>query len=667
MRYIKPRMDILNCSRYVIYDRTTGSPTGREPYGDGDSIVVVGVTPHQGGWESQPQGEGNQESIACRELEVCDMQKAENILQALHRFGEKRIPVERIYRHLYNPDLYLMAYDKIGRHPGSMTPGVDGETADGTHLGTFHSIVKAMREERYQFKPVKRVYIPKKNGKKRPLGLPKFSDKLVQEVLRMMLEAYYEPSFRNCSHGFRPGRGCHTALVYIRRFFRGTVWFIEGDIKGCFDNIDHDVLLQILGRRIHDGRILELVRRYLRAGYVEDWTHHRTYSGTPQGGVLSPLLANIYLHELDVFIMDELRPRYQRGDRGHPNPEYTKLSGRIQHLKRKGNMAEAKALTQERRRLPTRDPRDKEFRRLRYCRYADDFVLGFIGPKSEAEQIKREIGVFLREKLHLDMSPEKTLITHGKTGHAVFLNYDLSVYQSNDYITKNAKGIKRRSANGQVRLGLPYRLVDEKCKPYLSRGKPIPQIGSMAYSDGHIIATYQTIYRGIAEYYKYAVDRYRLVKLKHIMECSLTKTLASKYRVSVSEIYRRYRSKHTVNGYTYKTLEATVQKGDQEVILRWGAIPLRVDKTHQASIDDRKVVVYQPRSDLIQRLLRQECELCGAREHLEVHHVRKLADLKARWRGRREKPRWVSTMIAMRRKTLVVCHECHTEIHRCGA
>ncbi len=594
------------------------------------------------------------------------MQIAENILQALHRFGEKGIPLERIYRHLYNPDLYLLAYDKIGRHPGSMTPGADGETADGTHLGTFDSIIEAMREERYYFKPVKRVYIPKKNGKKRPLGLPSFSDKLVQEVLRMMLEAYYEPSFRECSHGFRPGRGCHTALVYLRRFFRGTVWFVEGDIKGCFDHIDHVILIQILERRIHDGRILELVRRYLQAGYLEDWTYHRTYSGTPQGGVLSPLLANIYLHELDAFIMDELRPQYQRGERRRSNPEYLSLSSRIKRLRKKGNTAEAKALVQELRKLPSKDPRDHGFRRLRYCRYADDFVLGFIGPKSEAEEIKREIGVFLREKLHLAMSEEKTLITHAKTGHAVFLNYDLSVYQSNDYITKGARAVKRRSANGQVRLGLPYGLVDEKCKPYLSQGKPIPKIGSMAYSDGQIIATYQTIYRGLAEYYKYAVDRHRLVKLKQVMECSLTKTLASKYRVSVSEIYRRYRSTYTVDGYTYKTLEARARKGDREVVMRWGAIPLRVAKTLQATIDDRKVVVYQPRSDLVQRLLRQECELCGDTEQLEVHHLRKLADLKMRWQGRREKPRWVRTMIAMRRKTLVVCHACHMEIHRCG-
>jgi group II intron reverse transcriptase/maturase len=490
----------------------------------------------------------------------------------------------------------------------------------------------------------------------------------VQEVLRMMLEVYYEPLFRNCSHGFRPGRGCHTALGYIRRFFRGTVWFIEGDIKGCFDNIDHDVLMRILARRIHDGRILELVRRYLKAGYLEDWTYHRTYSGTPQGGVLSPLLANIYLHELDEFIVEELRPRYHRGERRSPNPEYLQLSGRIQRLKRKGNIADAKALIGERRRLPSHTPCEDGFRRLRYCRYADDFVLGFIGPKTEAEEVKREIGTFLREKLHLDMSEEKTLITHARTGHAVFLNYDLSVYQSNNYITaKGTRPIKRRSANGQVRLGLPYRLVDEKCKPYLSQGKPIPKIGSMAYSDGHIIATYQTMYRGLAEYYKYAVDRHRLVNLKHVMECSLTKTLASKYRVSVSEIYRRYRNTCTVNGYTYKTLQVAVHKGDQEIAIRWGAIPLRVDKTLQATIDDRQTVVYQSRSDLIRRLLCQECELCGGTERLEVHHVRKLADLETRWRGRREKPRWVRTMIAMRRKTLVVCHACHTEIHRCGA
>lgn len=289
-------------------------------------------------------------------------------------------------------------------------------------LNRIRDIIDKLRQEQYRFKPVRRKEIPKKSGHgKRKLGVPTFNDKLVQEVIRMMLEAYYEPQFRDSSHGYRPERGCHTALQRIKQSFRGSAWFIEGDVKGCFDNINHDVLMNILQQDIHDGRLLNLIEMSLKAGVLDGWQYHRTYSGTPQGGVLSPLLSNIYLNELDAYIEDILIPQYTCATKRAVNPEYHNLKVAIARARRNGNMAEAEALHRQRRAIPSQDVHDPNFRRLRYIRYADDFILSFIGSKAEAHEIKEAIGTFLKEKLQLDLSEQKTLITHARTEKARFL------------------------------------------------------------------------------------------------------------------------------------------------------------------------------------------------------------------------------------------------------
>jgi group II intron reverse transcriptase/maturase len=482
----------------------------------------------------------------------------------------------------------------------------------------------------------------------------------------MLLEAYYEPRFRDSSHGFRPGRGCHTALARIKQKFRGSAWFIEGDIRGCFDNIFRTVLMDILSRDIHDGRLLNLIRMGLEAGYVEDWRYHQTYSGVPQGGILSPVLSNIYMHELDKFIEDELIPQYTRGEKRKHNLEYCQLGKRISRARKEGDDETVRQLEQQRRQLPSQDTQDPNYRRLKYCRYADDFILGFIGPKSEAEEIKAAIGAFLKEKLHLEMSESKTLITHGRTEHARFLGYAISVYHA-DHKLSPRKGtrFKTRSINSVIRLGIPKGLVDEVAKRYQRNGKPIHEAGLLYFSDAQIIDVYQGRFRGLAEYHKYATDRYRLGKLKHVMETALTKTLASKFRTSVARVYRKYRGTHTVGGYTYKTLQVEVPTKKGTRCIRWGAIPLKTVKPGNEIINDKRFRdrTRGARSDLIQRLQADQCELCDSQEECEVHHIRKLSDLKKRWKGRKEKPKWVKRMIALRRKTLVLCPKCHADIH----
>src|SRR5712671_7146574 len=355
------------------------------------------------------------------------MQPAEVVLSVLRERGRKGLPCTQLYRQMFNRDLYLLAYGNIYSNSGAMTPGASEETADGMSEEKIKQIVEAMRCERYRFAPARRTYIPKKNGKLRPLGLPSWSDKLVGEVVRLLLEAYYEPGFSDLSHGFRKGRGCHTALRKVRDTWTGTVWFIEGDISDCFGSLSHEILLRILAEKIQDQRFLRLIRNMLKAGYLEDWEYHDTLSGCPQGGVVSPILSNIYLHKLDEFVEQELIPQYTRGARRKENPEHKRIQKRLKDAKGQGNRAEARNLKKQLRAIPCGDPADPGYRRLRYTRYADDHLLGFAGPKSEAEEIKTRIAEFLRETLGLELSRQKTLITHARSQRARFLGYDIHV------------------------------------------------------------------------------------------------------------------------------------------------------------------------------------------------------------------------------------------------
>jgi group II intron reverse transcriptase/maturase len=398
-----------------------------------------------------------------------------------------------------------------------MTPGVDGETVDGMSQAKIGRIIDAMRHERHRFRPVKRVYIPKKNGKLRPLGLPSWSDKLVSEVVRLLLEAYYEPQFSDRSHGFRPGKGCHTALNEVATAWTGTTWFIESDIAQCFDRLDHSVMLEILGEKIHDNRFLRLLRNMLQAGYLEDWVWNATLSGAPQGGVASPILSNIYLDQLDTFIETVLIPQYTRGEHRKPNPTYVEVRNALKRARCRGDRVAVRQLRKQQRSLPSGDPQDPDYRRLRYARYADDQLLGFTGPKAEAEQIKTRLTAFLQNNLKLELSQEKTLITHARTGAAKFLGYEITVQHADH----------RRSINGAVGLRVPTDVIKAKCAPYRKLGKPEARTPLVNEDDHTIVATYGAEYRGLVNYYLLAGDVWRLNRVCWVMTTSLLKTLGA--------------------------------------------------------------------------------------------------------------------------------------------
>jgi len=575
--------------------------------------------------------------------------------------GRQGLKLERLYRELYDLDRYLQAYGKLYRNDGAMTPGVTPETVDGTSVEKMQLIIQSLRDGSFGWMPTKRIYIPKKNGKMRPLGLPTRSDKLVQEVIRSLLEPYFEAKFKDNSHGFRPNRGCHTALQTCKQKFRGASWFIEGDIKGCFDNIDHDALLDILRESIDDERFVRLVKDMLEAGYLEEWRYHDTHSGTPQGGVISPLLANMYMHKLDEFVEDVLIPRYTRGEKKKTSPEYRSICGQMQKAKRKEDWVKWWGLKKVQRTLPANNPIDPAFRRLAYVRYADDFLLSFTGPRAEAEDIKQQIGDFLKSTLKLQLSEEKTLITHARTEKARFLGYDISIMHENNQMSagRNFAGrFYRRSINGGVMLSVPWEKIEAKCRDYMKGDHIRKRLDQVANEDFSIVAWFGIVFRGVAEYYCMAHDRARkLAKLKYVMQTSMLKTLAAKHKTSVSAMAGKYRVQVSTMDGEYTAYQVVIpREGKKPLIATFGGFGLkRQDKV----IDDAPSRNRNGRTEILERLLADKCEYCGEKGDCQVHHIRKLAELLKQ----KKVTGWKRLMIIRKRKTLVLCQGCHSALH----
>lgn len=600
------------------------------------------------------------------------MRNPEKVLNSLiDHSKDKNYKFERLYRILYNKDMYLLAYQNIYAHEGNMTKGTDGETIDGMSLKRIYDLITLIRDESYQPKPSRRTYIKKKDGKrKRPLGIPAFIDKLVQEVIRMILEAIYEGSFENCSHGFRPRRSCHTALDQIQTRFTGVKWFIEGDIKGFFDNIHHDVLIGILKERIADERFIRLIRKFLNAGYIEDWVYHKTYSGTPQGGIISPILANIYLDKLDKY-MQEYISKFNIGKDRKRNPEYRKLEVKRRNLVEKLKKSESKAdkdeilkeirqVEMERRDVPYSLPMDESYKRMQYVRYADDFLIGVIGSKKDCEMIKKDIAEFLFQKLGLELSQEKTLITHGQK-KAHFLGYSIYVRKSN-LPKKDKLGRMVRNYGGRIVLEVESSTIRDKLLSLKAMEityvdgkeiwKPKSRYSMKDSDDLEILKTYNSEIRGFYNYYSIANNSSIINSFKYIMEYSMYKTYATKYRDTKHNMIEKYRVNKDF-GVKYKTKD-----GKEKICLFYNEGFKRKDVNYNADVDnvtDKRI--YLGRTSLIQRLEASKCELCGTENvPIEIHHVRKLKDLQG-------KKFWEKFMIAKRRKTLALCHKCHVDLH----
>jgi len=598
------------------------------------------------------------------------MQNAKTILTILNQksAGSKQFVFDRIYRNTFNPDFFIEAYQKIYAKPGNMTPGTDGQTIDGFKRSKIDKLINLLRSEQYYPTPVRRTYIEKKNSKKkRPLGIPSFEDKLVQEVIRRMLEAIYEPIFLDTSHGFRPNRSCQTALFQVKSTCRGTKWVVEGDITGCFDNIDHDILLKILSRKINDGRFLELIRRFLKAGYFEFHQVKNSLSGVPQGGIISPILSNIYMHEFDTY-MEELAKKLNKGKRKRDNPAYVRLSAKRTRRLKKGQIDEADALLKEMRKLPSQDQMDSNYTRVKYLRYADDFVICIDDSRELAEQIKQDVTEFLRNTLKLELNADKTLITNLKDERVRFLGYELSKSHDDTIITKNSDGVKKRSVNETIQLLVPSEVINRKLQAFTQNGKAASFRARVDLPILDIINEYNAEIRGLYEYYSLATDvAMKIGRFKYYHYTSLTKTIAHKEKSSCRKVRAKYgidvpRKQGTG---TRKIIGVKYQTKTGEHVMTYFNDSLKMIKEPNTRLSDKYTPEIATGRQLINRLNANVCELCGKNEgEFEIHHVRKLKDIKDKYKKRGKAiPNWVLVMSKIRRKTLIVCECCHHNIH----
>ncbi len=594
-------------------------------------------------------------------------------LEALGDISQQGKRINGLFRLMENIILWHEAYAHIYANDGATTKGVDNVTLDGFSTQRVLSIIARLKDGSYRFRPVRRTYVPKKNGKKRPLGISSGDDKLVQEVVRSMLDRIYEPIFQASSHGFRPRRSPHTALEQIGHQWTAVKWMVDMDLKSYFDTISHELLMELLSKKIEDDRFLRLIKAMLDAGYLEDWTFHTTYSGVPQGSIVSPILANIFLHEFDLF-MNTMKEKFEKGRERSLNPTYISHTNKIRRLRKKWKTLKGKGASkqelqevqkaieevkQQRREAPSGDPFDSEYKRLYYCRYADDFIVGIIGSKADAERVGQEMRAFLQETLKLTVAEEKSHIRHSKEG-STFVGHEIKTY-TGKRVVKVKRGSQHYTAETiaeRLQLHIPPGKLQQFClkNRYGSYdtawGHHRPELTTL--SDAEIILAYNGELRGLANYYALAYNVKReMGKLHYTWQTSLFKTLASKHKGSINQITKQLK---TDDGYVL-TIKGEQKTRNIRVFRLKDLEPPRVTSENIDKLPNTFPLTLS-RSELIRRLNTEKCEYCGTKEGpFEVHHIRKMKDVV------QGKQLWQQVMAGRRRKTLVLCLHCHHQLH----
>lgn len=591
------------------------------------------------------------------------------MLPVLARNGK---PVNGLFRLLTHRPLWTTGLARIKRNKGAGTPGIDNTKVTDLGEAEIETLIQQLMEHAYKPVPVRRVHIPKSNGKMRPLGIPTAKDRLVQEVVRSLLDPIFETTFSNASHGFRKGRSCHTALEEIKKVWTGTKWIVEVDIKGYFDNIDHSILLKLLRRRIEDEHFVRLIESMLKAGFLEDWKYHDTHSGTPQGGIISPLLANIYLHELDVE-MSGLIASFDKGTRRKQNRTWLSLQSKVKHARQRvehfrslGKDIEANQwlekhgnLRKEMLASPPSDQMDPDYRRLRYIRYADDFLIGVIGSRCDAFDIMQHVRGFLACELNLCVSEEKSGVRKATDG-VEFLGYGVKVFSRPSLlkVVKHSDGrrLARRSMTDRIQLHVPY----EKIGQFASRHsygntetfKAYHRANLLHCDDLEIVDIYNSEIRGYANYYVLARDmKQRFARLELIWQSSLLKTLAAKHGITMMRAVRRYRVGPSRFVVKRSTERKTVMREFWRLADVVRASFYEVDKVHNTEW------IRAITTNMTDRELASQCHFCGTDDGpFEIHHVNPMRNLKTATPLRRMKA-------SRKRKTVVACLNCHKQLH----
>lgn len=567
-----------------------------------------------------------------------------------------------IFRILNNDEIWLAAYEKLKSNKGAITPGSTPQTMDGMSLARLKRLKEQVCSEQYNFKNVKLTYIPRADGRKRPLGLPTANDKIVQEVIRLILEAIYEPVFSELSFGFRSGRGCHDALAHVEEKFRWVDYVIEGDIEQAYPTINHHILIKILNKRIKDPRFVRLIWKLLRCGVLIEERSVLLKKGMPQGSIASPILSNIYYHELDEFIqkimINTSTPKSDLKSSAYKSLEHQiskinkEMKSHEQHSYARQELAKKlKALRTKR--LETPSLKDKAIR-IEYVRYADDWMIGVAGDKDLVIKIKNDVDYFMKNTLEQRLSPTKTMITNLRVGNVNFLGYEIFLPKNRPIREYKGKGVRTiRRGQPELRFDIPVANVTKRLaeKGYLKKLKneirPISRASYAVLEDQVIVSHYRSLWLGIFNYYSGCTNRGRLQYIHYLLHMSCAMTLGHRHRLSCSKIFKKHGKGLTIKipdtkktvSFPYKTTWRLSEK-------KWYK-----GKRISFTLDRYANIVARSSIGL-------PCIICDSNIGLcEMHHVKHVRKQGFRYKGFRHQ------MALLNRKQVPLCKDCHRKVH----
>ncbi|WP_236628348.1 group II intron reverse transcriptase/maturase [Candidatus Phytoplasma ziziphi] len=503
-----------------------------------------------------------------------------------------------------------IAFNQVASNTGAGTSGIDNKTIDAISLKKMEKYHMEYVNNRYEPKPIRRVNIPKKNGKTRPLGIPIIQDRITQKAMEQLLTPYYENIFSEWSFGFRPKKSCLDAIKRIKQRFQGIDYLIKIDIKGYFDTIDHDILLKMLNKHIRKNKALTTITKWLKADVKEKGMTYNTSKGSPQGGIISPLLANVYLHYIDQKMENLIKEGIPQR---RTNSEYARL-------RYKGS----RNINVDRRINLNPNPR------VEYIRYADDFIIGIKGERDKADKIKQLITKWLEEDLNLEISKDKTKIIKANKG-TKFLSYMIKIYPTNQ---NRLKKTAKNSLNGKVQIQIPKITSKEYGKEHgWLKGKEIMHDkGLISRDELEIIRTYKAIINGIIQYFCLANNLAQLTYLAYIAEYTCLKTLAGKKKTSIARVRKKYQL-----GKTWEIEYDNQGKLKKETWLTYDWNRMKGMRKFKGKPDKNPNPNFlKGRTSLIKRLQAQKCEICHKKDvKLEIHHTKTVRD--ANWRSVRDK------------------------------